>query len=121
MDFEQYQKDAERTMAPVSDTLRSNLAQELHMILGMQTEVAELADVYKKELAYGKEIDEINVKEELGDIMFYVVNMCNINDWKLEDILKTNIAKLIARYPEKFTSKNALNRDLDNERNILEK
>jgi NTP pyrophosphatase (non-canonical NTP hydrolase) len=90
------------------------------MVLGMQTEAAEIADVYKKALAYKKPIDFVNVKEELGDLMWYIANMCNIHGWNMEDILDTNIAKLEARYPEKFTEENALNRNLEKERDILE-
>jgi hypothetical protein len=46
--------------------------------------------------------------------------MCNIHGWNMEDILDTNIAKLEARYPEKFTEEAALNRNLEAEREILE-
>jgi hypothetical protein len=38
----------------------------------------------------------------------------------MEELLQTNIDKLKARYPEKFTENDALNRDLNKERNILE-
>ncbi len=34
--------------------------------------------------------------------------------------MERNIAKLQARYPDKFTQEQALNRDTDNERKILE-
>ncbi len=37
-----------------------------------------------------------------------------------EKALSNNLAKLKARYPDKFTTENALNRDLNKERNILE-
>jgi hypothetical protein len=43
--------------------------------------------------------------------------MLNID---LEEMLQRNIDKLKARYPEKFTQENALNRNLDVERQILE-
>ena len=37
----------------------------------------------------------------------------------LSDIAKANISKLQARFPEKFTTHNALVRDLETEREIL--
>jgi hypothetical protein len=46
--------------------------------------------------------------------------MCNHFGINYIDCLKTNISKLEARYPEKFTQENALNRNLENERKILE-
>lgn len=116
MEINDYQKKAIRTMAKLENLLMDNV----HMILGMQTESAELSDVFKKNIAYGKEIDWTNIKEEIGDLMWYVANICNINKWDLREILETNINKLEARYPEKFSNELAINRDLSKERNILE-
>lgn len=117
MEIKEYQEASKRTNADLGSVLMN----ELHMVLGMQTEVAEIADVYKKHVAYGRDLDLINIKEEIGDLMFYVVNMCNIHNWDLRDIMQTNIEKLKARYPEKYTNENAINRNLDVEREILEK
>jgi NTP pyrophosphatase (non-canonical NTP hydrolase) len=116
MEIQTYQFKATRTLVEID----GNILDDLHMIIGMQTEVAEIADVYKKHIAYKKPIDYVNIKEELGDAMWYIANLCNIHGWDLRDILATNIAKLEARYPEKFTEENALNRDLVIEREILE-
>jgi hypothetical protein len=52
--------------------------------------------------------------------------MLNISDYvnfyeiNLEECFEKNIAKLKARYGEKFSSEMAINRDLETERNILE-
>lgn len=117
MKLEKYQILALRTMAQLSTKEQDNI----HMILGMTTEIGELADVFKKKLAYGKEIDQINVQEEIGDIMWYLVNLCNINGWSLEDIMENNIDKLRVRFPNKFNQKDALVRNLEEERKTLEK
>ena len=113
--IEEYQKLSKRTNIDLGYDLNN-----LHMCLGMQTECAEISDVFKKYIAYKKEVDLINIKEELGDLMFYIANMCNINNWDLRDILETNIAKLKVRFPEKFTEENAINRNLEEERKQLE-
>jgi len=115
--IEKYQELSKRTNVDLGALLTNNL----HMAMGLSTECGEILDVFKKHIAYNKDIDYVNIKEELGDIMFYVVNMCNINEWDLRDIMETNINKLRARFPEKFTQENALNRDLETERKILEK
>lgn len=116
MEIKDYQDKAYRTCA----SLETNIEDNIHMSLGLVTEAGEIADVFKKALAYKKDIDWINIKEELGDVMWYIVNMCNINGWDLRDILQTNIDKLAARYPERFTTEKALNRNLEVERKILE-
>lgn len=117
MDIKTYQEKAARTLS----TCETPILDDLHMVLGMQTEVAEIADNYKKHIAYGRELDDVNTKEELGDSIWYMANLCNIKGWDLRDILETNIKKLEARYPEKFTNEKATNRDLIKEREILER
>jgi NTP pyrophosphatase (non-canonical NTP hydrolase) len=117
MTIKEYQEQAKRTLPKLGSRWDDNI----HMVLGMQTEAAELADAFKKRLAYGKNLDEVNIKEEVGDQMWYIANLCNINGWDLGEILETNINKLRVRYPEKFTQENALVRDLNAERKELEK
>lgn len=116
MNTKEYQKEALRTLPD----LGSPIMNDMHMILGMQTESAELADIYKKHIAYQKPLDLVNAKEEIGDQLWYIANLCNLQGWDMEDIMQTNINKLKARYPEKFTNEAALNRNLELERQILE-
>ena len=116
MNINDYQQKAARTCAKIDGAIMD----DLHMVLGMQTEVAEIADVYKKTIAYKKPLDFVNIKEEIGDVMWYIANLCNMNGWDLREILATNISKLEARYPEKFTEELALNRNLSKERGVLE-
>ena len=117
MTFENFRDEVEH--------FRSHLATEnlniIHMLLGIQTELGELMDVYKKELAYGKEPDMVNVLEESGDMLFYVAGLLNVLKLDTKSVLERNVAKLSARYPgKKFSFEKALNRDLDKERKILE-
>jgi NTP pyrophosphatase (non-canonical NTP hydrolase) len=100
----------------------------LHGSIGIATESGELIEAIVKVLESGEELDTVNLKEELGDVSWYyalLVNTLADSDsdkggelW--ENILKTNIDKLAARYPEKFTQEKAISRDLDTERKILE-
>lgn len=96
------------------------LTDMLHMSLGMVTEASEIADVMKKHIAYGREIDIVNIKEELGDLLWFIMGMCETINLDVEDVMQTNINKLAVRYPEKYTDELALNRDLVAERSVLE-
>ena len=82
--------------------------------------LGELMDAFKRKLFYGKELDVVNVKEEVGDLMWYVAILLRELDLGFQELLQLNIDKLKARFPEKFTESDALNRDLDKERMILE-
>lgn len=92
----------------------------LHGAMGCCTEAGELLDAVKKHIFYGREIDVINVKEEIGDLFWYLGILCHTYGWTFDEIWDINIAKLKQRYPEMFTEDKANNRDLDAERKILE-
>lgn len=95
-------------------------AKLIHYQLGIGSESGELQNALKRWVAYGKPIDKTNIKEELGDVLWYMARICDAFGWTLEEVMELNIKKLEARFPEKFTTDAALNRDLEKERRILE-
>ncbi len=118
MSFQQYELVAER----LKDR---RVARLLHAAMGLVTEAGELMDTLKKHLIYGKEIDWVNVQEELGDSQWYTGLAVDVVGEILpgatwEGIWENNIAKLKKRYGDKFTESAALNRDLEGERAVLE-
>ncbi len=90
-----------------------------HALIGTATEETELMEALQKSIE-GEEIDYVNVMEEFGDINWYEAIGCDATGVSFEDILTTNIKKLRKRFPDKFTSENAIERDLDVERNTLQ-
>lgn len=173
--LEQYKTFASRTNADMgSKDLNTD-----HMISGIITEIGELNDIYKKELAYKKEVDVVNVIEEWADQMWYLANESLNKNYKFQpeqnyldffrrtlknktniqltgiesirilnsamfkkdyltmyvsylfyiaerldinvlDALTKNILKLAKRFGSKFSEIKALNRDLEEERKVLE-
>ena len=101
----------------ILDSLDSNKAHLAHMIFGLVDEVGECSSPLKKFIFYGQELDEENVEEELGDIMFYVTGICNALHLDLEEILRQNMNKLNKRYPDKYTDELAAERLDKNESN----
>jgi NTP pyrophosphatase (non-canonical NTP hydrolase) len=98
-DFDTYQRMAIRTASP-----RDPLT---HTALGLTGEAGEYADAVKKHLIYGKPLDTENLKEELGDILWYVALAAQILGTTMSDLAAANIAKLKLRYPEKYTDEQA--------------
>jgi len=92
----------------------------LHGAMGLQTEVGEFMDALKKFIFYGKEVDEINLAEEVGDLFWYLAIICSELDLEFETIMAANLAKLRVRYPQKFSETEAVTRDLGAERAALE-
>lgn len=92
----------------------------LHAAMGMTTEAAELMDMLKKHLFYGKKLDIVNAIEELGDNQWYVGLAVDVLRTTMNEIMTINIDKLRLRYPEKFNGKDAIERNFENEREFLE-
>lgn len=83
---------------------------------------SELMDHFKRGIYYFKGLDEAVIKEKLNSIFILLYGFCNAMEISIEDCYQTNIDKLAKRYPGNFfTPEAALNRDLDAEREILEK
>lgn len=118
-----YQTEALRTEAPISDGVRERIvahSRAMHGIVGICTEAGELADAYKKHVFYARDLDAANVREEIGDILWYLAILCDTLGTTIEAEMARNIAKLRKRYPERFTEDAANVRDLGAERIVLE-
>ncbi len=81
----------------------------------------KMLDLLKKKIYYNKEINTDLMIECTNIIMYRMYKFCSYYNIDVSTILDKNIAKLKARYGEKFSSEKAINRDLNIEKNILEK
>jgi len=82
----------------------------LHFTLGVSGEAGELVDAVKKHMFYNQKLDTENVKEELGDLMFYIVAICQTLNVSLSEIMKDNVSKLKTRYPDGYSDEHAKTR-----------
>jgi MazG nucleotide pyrophosphohydrolase domain. len=96
------------------------LARVIHAAMGMCTETAELQDMLKKHIMYGKPFDAVNVLEESGDLLWYIALALDACGYTMEEAMERNVAKLKARYGDKFNQAGALKRNLETERTVLE-
>lgn len=92
----------------------------LHAGMGLCTESAEFLDALKKNILYGKPLDKVNLKEEIGDILWYIALALDELGTDFETEMKRNIKKLESRYKKKaFEKENAIERNLKKEREVL--
>ncbi len=82
----------------------------LHSAVGMAGEAGELLDAIKKNWIYNKDLDVKNIKEELGDLLFYFQAMLIEFNWDFNDIMQANIEKLNKRYKNGYSDKAAQER-----------
>lgn len=91
-----------------------------HGIFGIFTEATELMEAFQKVSAFGEDFDFVNLQEEIGDISWYEAILLDEMGGNFNEINQRVINKLKARYPNKFTSEDAIVRNLTVERAILE-
>ena len=92
----------------------------LHASMGLVTEAGELMDMLKKHIFYGKQLDCVNAIEECGDAEWYIALALDEMKQTMNEVLTLNIQKLRRRYPDKFTSECAIERNVESERVLLE-
>lgn len=110
MDFNEYQKEAAKTI-PASLTpeeIRENA------IYGLMGEVGELVDIFKKIKfqghGWGTETEK-HILLEMGDIAWYLSELATGMFVDFDKIPTMNINKLRARYGERFDSNKSQNRE----------
>ena len=87
-----------------------DLAELLNGCLGLSGETGEFLDMIKKWIFHRKPFDEEHAKKELGDVCWYLAEICHAFGWNLDEIMQMNVDKLKARYPEGFSEVRSNNR-----------
>lgn len=109
-----------RPSIPGDPGIEHQLVRVIHAWLGLLTEVSEMAEVLPfighSELEKGS---LENLFEENGDIQWYSALMSSAIGRKHSEVQERNIAKLAKRYPDKFDSVKALDRDIEKEQEAL--
>lgn len=90
---------------------------ELHFFIGMVTELVEISQVLRDKWA-GKDVGN-KLADEMGDLDWYRINMYRVLGLDPEVVAEANIAKLRARFPDKFTTGAAIDRNESNENEAL--
>jgi NTP pyrophosphatase (non-canonical NTP hydrolase) len=105
MTLAEYQEKAARTV----NTRLSARETEMHALHGIAGETGEIHSLYQKKYQ-GHPLEDAHLKKELGDLIWFVAEMCTAKGWDLEEIGRLNIEKLRARYPEGFEAERSLHR-----------
>lgn len=98
MTYHDFVKSITKSGADIVHTTTPESAHLNHMALGIAGEAGELVDAIKKATIYNKPLDLPNVKEEVGDLLFYLAGVGNACGFSLDDAITANRAKLSVRY-----------------------
>ncbi|KRM68680.1 nucleoside triphosphate pyrophosphohydrolase family protein [Apilactobacillus ozensis] len=87
MNFEEYQKEANKTLIGDEQVL-TNCA------LGLASETGQLVDLVKKYTFHGEEMSKEQLTKEMGDVLWYLSQVAEWNDINFDDVAKYNIQRL---------------------------
>ena len=94
--------EAREAARKAREAARSGKGKETPLLagaLGMCGEAGECAEIVKKALFQGHEVNKDKMIEELGDVMWYIALTATGLGVTLEEIATYNIEKLSRRYP----------------------
>lgn len=107
MDFADYRQDVLRTVRPDL----SHRDRLLIAVLGLCGESGEVAENVKKALFHGHPVEMSALRDELGDVLWYFVFLCETLGLSIEDVMEANVAKRSKRYPDGFSIERSIERD----------
>jgi NTP pyrophosphatase (non-canonical NTP hydrolase) len=106
MNASEYQRLARRTQNP-DVTLHE---MKLHALHGLASEVGEIHGIYQK-MYQGHPVKVSELIGEIGDLCWFVAELCDVLRLDLGEVMEANIDKLRQRYPEGFDAVRSLNRE----------
>lgn len=98
MKLNEYQELSKRTM-PKEDMKKVSA----NYAMGLTGESGEVTDLLKKWIFHKHDLDRMELKKELGDVLHYLSGLATLHHFTLEDVAQGNIDKLKKRYPEGFS------------------
>lgn len=106
MTFLDYQLEARRTQNPKL----MQAQRKLHALHGIAAECGEIHALYQK-IYQGHDLTTERIIDELGDLLWFIAELCDCCYLNLEQVATNNIDKLRARYPEGFDAERSLHRE----------
>ncbi len=109
MNVNAYQKEAMTLLNPAlteQDVLTNAL-------MGLCGESGEAIDLLKKHLYQGHDLDKEKLIKELGDIAWYLAEAATGLNIDLSEVLRRNLEKLHARYPQGFDTLRSQHREAE--------
>lgn len=109
MTIQEYQQAVKRT---VNQGVKGKDERIKNFCFGLGGETGELLDLFKKHFYHGHKLNENKVKNEMGDVLWYIANIANEYNFSLTEIMEININKLRKRYPNGFSEEESINRNI---------
>ncbi|KRN18753.1 nucleoside triphosphate pyrophosphohydrolase family protein [Lacticaseibacillus camelliae] len=93
MNLNEYQQKANKTLAGNEHVLTN-------LTLGLASDSGLVVDRIKRYAFQGQDLEPDKLKDELGDVLWYLSQIALWADIPLDDVAKANLATLAKKYPE---------------------
>lgn len=109
MNTDEYERLAMRTEADQDKILVRLMAHGANAMRldnaarGLAADAGEVCTAVMRHVEYGKPLDVANLKEEAGDCLWRLAQLCKAAGFSLADAMAANIRKLRVRYPDHYT------------------
>ena len=103
--FKQYQREARRTQ----NRELSPRDQLEHALWGLASEVGEVCSIHQK-THQGHPMDLAELRKEVGDVIWFCAELCDVYGYDLGEIAQNNITKLRKRFPDGFAVEKSIHR-----------
>lgn len=93
-EIDKYQRFCETTWV---DHYGDEAAEQYHAVLGLVGEAGEVAELFKKQLRGERPVDEERLLKQLGDVLYYLVTLARLFDFRASHVMTENMHKLQSR------------------------
>lgn len=83
---------------------------------GLAGDAGEVSSAVMKYIEYGRDLDRVNLVEEVGDCLWRLAQVCKAAGFTLNQAMQANINKLRSRYPDRYSDERSANRNPEAER-----
>jgi NTP pyrophosphatase (non-canonical NTP hydrolase) len=67
-----------------------------YLMIGLMNEAGEVGGAYKKEIRDSVDNTDL-IKDEMGDVLWYLMRLCDVYDIKISELMVNNMDKLFKR------------------------
>lgn len=94
MKISEYQSEAQKTAIFPNELPDFLEVGQVYTVLGQSGESGEIQEKMKKAIREDDETYIEDMRSEVGDVLWYLSQVCEEFDWEMEDIAEENIEKL---------------------------
>lgn len=113
MDAHSYQVETQRTATLHDTALAQGKPAEIafYWMACAAGEVGETINKLKKVVGHKFPLDRQALISELGDVLWYLMQVCSALDIDVNEVMEYNLQKLARRYPDGFDPERSKNRE----------